>query len=118
MAANLGGLASIFQALGRCDAESLLRQSLAFMERALERWHSNVASALANLGSLYFAQPRYANAAPYLRRALSIRERDEADHPNLAADLTNLAVGRTVTVSEYLLGGRTGWSQSKSETFS
>ena len=66
--------ASILANQGHQDeAESKLQRVLDIREKALGLDHPDVALALHNLGFIYNAQGRYAEAEPLLRRALIIR---------------------------------------------
>ena len=54
--------------------------------------HPDVAVSLNNLAELYWAQSRYPDAEPLLKRSLSIREKVLGpDHPDVATALSNLA---------------------------
>ena len=62
------------------------------MEKAFHGTHGNVGTALANLAALYWAQGRYAEAEPHVRRALAIAENSLGpDHPDVGKALSNLA---------------------------
>jgi tetratricopeptide (TPR) repeat protein len=51
-----------------------------------------VAEGLKDLGMLYHIQGRYAEAEPFYKRALAIREKAFGpDHPNVAESLSLLA---------------------------
>ncbi|MBL0123381.1 MAG: tetratricopeptide repeat protein [Betaproteobacteria bacterium] len=66
-------------------------RSLAIMENSLGPNHPDVATSLNNLGMLYKAQGKYADAEP-LKVAPSIREKSLGiDHPDVAQSLENLA---------------------------
>ena len=55
--------------------------------------HPSVAATLNNLALLYWAQGRYAEAEPLLKRALAIFEKALGpEHPNVAQSLENYAV--------------------------
>jgi CHAT domain-containing protein/tetratricopeptide (TPR) repeat protein len=54
--------------------------------------HNTLATSLNNLGFLYQAQGRYADAEPHLREALAMRRRlFKGDHPDVATSMSNLA---------------------------
>ena len=58
-------------------------------ERAYGPVNADVAASVNNLGLLYLAQGRHAEAEPLLRRSLAIRE--QVRHPNVAGSVYNLA---------------------------
>jgi CHAT domain-containing protein/tetratricopeptide (TPR) repeat protein len=61
-------------------------------EKALGPDHASVARTLNNLGALYQAQGRYAQAEPLYKRSLAIKEKALGpDHPDVALSLNNLA---------------------------
>ncbi len=73
-------------------AEPLYKRSLAIKEKALGPNHTDVATTLNNLGSLYQAPGQYAQAEPPFKRALAIDEKAYGpNHPAVATDLNNLA---------------------------
>ena len=75
------------------DAKTLIKRALAIGKTTLGPDHSNVATLLDNLATLYTAERRYADAEPLRNRALAIREKALGpDHPDVAASLNNLAV--------------------------
>jgi tetratricopeptide (TPR) repeat protein len=54
--------------------------------------HPVIASLLDDLGHIYFAEGKYANAEPLCKRSLEIRERGLGEeHPAVALSLNNLA---------------------------
>ena len=55
--------------------DNLLKRSLAILEKALGPDHPDVAVSLNNLGELYRAQGRYAQAEPLYKRSLAIWEK-------------------------------------------
>ena len=65
-----------------------------------------MANSLNNLAELYRAQDRYAEAEPFQKRALAIREKALGpDHPNVAKSLENYAAvlrktGRTTEAAK------------------
>ena len=64
-----------------------------YSEKALGPDHPDVAVSLNNLGQLYEAEGRYADAEPLFKRSLAIWEKALGpDHPDVAASLNNLAV--------------------------
>ena len=68
-------------------------RGLSILERAHGPSHSQVASALDSLGTLYRRQGRFTEAEPYLKRALAIRERAApTDARAIARSKFNLAV--------------------------
>jgi tetratricopeptide (TPR) repeat protein len=61
-------------------------------DATLGQEHPNVAILLQNLGMLYQADRKYAEAEPLLKRSLTIREKALGpDHPDVASSLNNLA---------------------------
>ena len=81
------------------DAEGLYRQGLAIGRDIRDQW--TVMACLNNLGELYRAQSRYAEAEPLYKRSLSILEKALGpDHPDVATVLKDYAgflreVGKT-----------------------
>jgi tetratricopeptide (TPR) repeat protein len=75
------------------QAEPLLQQALAIVERSDAFDQSMLVSILSNLALLHRHQGRYEEAEPLSVRALAIRERSLGpDHPNTATTLNNLAL--------------------------
>ena len=61
-------------------------------EKALGPDHPDVATSLNDLGNLYGAEGRLAEAEPFHRKAISIWEKSGGENnPDLAAGLENLA---------------------------
>ena len=68
------------------------RLSLAIRESQLGADHPDTAASLNDLAGLYYAQGRYSEAEPLLKRSLAIRESQlGTDHPHTAQGLNNLA---------------------------
>jgi CHAT domain-containing protein len=68
-----------------------MKRALAITERALGHDHPTVGIRLNNLGLLYKAQGRYAEAEPLYTRALAIDEKALGhDHPDIGEVLDNL----------------------------
>ncbi|MCH8947426.1 MAG: tetratricopeptide repeat protein, partial [Acidobacteria bacterium] len=73
-------------------AESLRRQTLTILEKAVGPEHPQVAIGLNNLAVLYNEQGKYAEAEPLHKRALAIREKALGpEHPDVGWSLNNLA---------------------------
>ena len=87
---NLGEL---YRVMGRYgEAETLYKQALAIVEKALGKEHLHVSKSLDNLAFLYQAQGRYAEAVPLYKRALAIDQKSLGPkHPKVAALLVNMA---------------------------
>ena len=65
---------------------------MAIREAVLGANHPDVAVSLNNIGQLYVAQARYADAEPLLKRSLTLLEKALGpDHPDVAVSLDNLA---------------------------
>jgi tetratricopeptide (TPR) repeat protein len=63
------------------------------MEKTLGSENHSTATTLSNLGELYAAQGRYADAEALLKRSLATDEKMLGlDHPSVATKLNNLAV--------------------------
>jgi len=92
VAAITNNLAEVCHLLGRFrEAETLYRQAIMILEKALGPDHSDVAMALNNLASVYQDEQRYAEAEPLFQRALSIKERTLGEmHPDVATIANNL----------------------------
>jgi tetratricopeptide (TPR) repeat protein len=74
------------------EAGPPLEEALRIAESEFGPQDPNLAVSLNNLGSLYGAQDRYAEAERLLLRALAIREGTLGpEHPEVAASLRNLA---------------------------
>jgi tetratricopeptide (TPR) repeat protein len=74
------------------EAESLLRDALAFSETILGPDHPHVATCLSSLALLLKETSCLAEAEPLLHRALAIDEANYGpEHPNIAIRLNNLA---------------------------
>lgn len=71
----------------------LYEEIIGILERKLGPEHLALATALNDLGSLYWSQGKYTEAEPIFQRALTIREKAlGSEHPDVAAILNNLAV--------------------------
>ena len=81
------------QLLGRyADAEQILRRNQAMLEKAFGPRHQHTATALSDLGNLYYHQKRYADAEPFFERSLAIKERlVRPNDPALGTGFHNLA---------------------------
>ena len=92
-AAALTSKAQAIDALGRHgEAEPLLREALALLERLLGKEHPDTASSLNNLASNLDDKGLYEQAEPLYREALELRERLLGkEHPDTAQSLNNLA---------------------------
>jgi CHAT domain-containing protein len=79
--------------LGRfADAEQILRRNQAMLEKAFGPRHQHTATALSDLGNLYYDQKRYADAEPLFERALAIKERlFRPNDPALGTPFHNVA---------------------------
>jgi tetratricopeptide (TPR) repeat protein len=65
---------------------------LSVAEATFGAQHPKTASSLSKLASVYTALGKYAEAEPFLQRALAIWEKTlGADHPYVAVGLNNLA---------------------------
>jgi tetratricopeptide (TPR) repeat protein len=72
---TLVGLAHLYREQGRyTEAEQLLQNFLAIMERTAVSDHRFLASSLTNLADLYLEQGKYVEAEPFYQRALAIKE--------------------------------------------
>jgi tetratricopeptide (TPR) repeat protein len=89
----LGQTAYYLQKRGQyIDAESLHVRTTEITRSALGEHHSDYASSLNNLASLYRETGRYAEAEPLYKEAMEIRRTTLAEqHPAYAASLNNLA---------------------------
>ena len=80
----------------QAEAELIYKRSLAILEKALEREHQDVATALSvstvldNLAELYGVQGRYAEAEQHYKRSLAIIERS-AGPDSVVITLSSLA---------------------------
>ncbi|MGZ3625416.1 MAG: tetratricopeptide repeat protein [Ktedonobacteraceae bacterium] len=73
-------------------AEPLLQRALDIRKRVLGPDHSNTATSLNDLATLYQYQGKYELAEPLFQRALDIIEQVQGpEHPDTAASLNNLA---------------------------
>lgn len=89
------GITNLYsQSLGRyADAEQILRRNQAMLEKAFGPRHQHTATALSDLGTLYYTQKRYADAQPLYERALAIDESARrSDSASLSTSLHNLAL--------------------------
>ncbi len=74
------------------QAEALLQQALAIIEKVLGPDHPDTARTLGNLAGLYEAQGKHEQAEPLYQRALAIKEKVlDPDHPSIANILENYA---------------------------
>lgn len=89
----LNNLAGVCEALSRHDeAEAHYLRALAISEAALDRYHPDIASLSANLGTLYFRRGDLEKAIAMLLRALIVCEQAcEANDPALGQTLGKLA---------------------------
>lgn len=75
------------------ESESLLKMSLNIQERIYGSKHSETATTLNNLATLYQDQRRYAEAEMLFEQALMIHEQVlDPTHPTIKASLNNLAI--------------------------
>jgi tetratricopeptide (TPR) repeat protein len=89
---TLNGLGELNRRQSRLEeAERLFTRSLALKEAANGPDHLDVATTLANLGLVYLAQDRAAEALPLLERALTIQQARGARPATLERTLTALA---------------------------
>jgi CHAT domain-containing protein/tetratricopeptide (TPR) repeat protein len=92
-------LARLLTAVGRLRGEGKYAEAIPIAERAVDlarkrhgEEHTEFATAIAWLASVYRAQGRYAEAEPLYRRSLAIDEKAlGSDHPNVGTSLNNLA---------------------------
>jgi len=93
VAQNLNGRAELYRSQGRYhEAEALIREALAIVEKAAGRNHPDVSIPLSRLAQLFCEQGRYLEAEPLYERALAIREQALGRyHPSVTVILTNLA---------------------------
>src|SRR5262249_13643672 len=69
------------------------RRNQAMLEKAFGPQHKHTATALTDLGTLYYTQKRYADAQPLYERALAIDERSpRPDNSSLSTTFHNLAL--------------------------
>jgi tetratricopeptide (TPR) repeat protein len=102
-ACNRLGIASKFA--GRFDeAEAAYARALPIAESALEAEPDLLASLLHNLGGLAHSRGLYAEAEPFARRGLALREERCNDRPGVAADQAALAA---------ILEGQERWAESE-----
>ena len=105
MARNLEALAGQYRALGRAtEAWPFYQRALSIKEELLGSEHSEVDMAFAllavyyftdlnTLGVLFLAQNQYAEAEPFFRGALSMREKTLGpEHADVGDTLASLAV--------------------------
>ena len=104
------------------EAETLYRQVIVILGKALGTEHSDLAITLSNLASVCLRTQRYAEAEPLFRRALAIKERTLGKrHPDVATLLTTsesctTTKESTLRRSPYFCGhwtsGRKRWVRS------
>ncbi|MEQ1638643.1 MAG: tetratricopeptide repeat protein [Methylococcales bacterium] len=83
----------MFQAGKYTEAEYLLKESLAILEKSSDKDHPEVAILLMAIASVYLAQNDYARAEPLYQRSLKIFEKAFGlEHPKVADVLTDLAI--------------------------
>jgi tetratricopeptide (TPR) repeat protein len=95
VATALGNAGSVFSSQGKYDqAVAYHRRALAIAEKAFGPDHHEVAKILNNLGRAFYGEDDLASALEHFRRALAIQERvpDEAENPDTATTLLNLAL--------------------------
>src|SRR5262245_62398047 len=74
------------------DAVPVAERYVALARQKHGEEHTEVATALVWLGSVYYAQGRYGEAEPVYRRSLAIREKALGpEHPDVATSLNDLA---------------------------
>jgi CHAT domain-containing protein/lipopolysaccharide biosynthesis regulator YciM len=75
------------------EARPLYDHAIEIRERVLGANHLEVAQALNNLASVYYAKGAYAMVGPLFQRALDIKEKAlGSEHPEVARTINNLAV--------------------------
>ena len=73
-------------------AEPRYERALAIREKVLGPEHSDAATIVHNLATLYQDQGRYAGAGPLCRRAFAIQQKTLGpEHPHVAQSLDNYA---------------------------
>jgi tetratricopeptide (TPR) repeat protein len=87
----MGNLANALREDDPAEAEALLTQATAGLERVLGDHHPAVATSLSNLAIAVARRDRPAEAVELMRRSLAIRERNDPGHPSIAAGHFNLA---------------------------
>ena len=87
----MGNLANALREDDPAEAEALLTQATAGLERVLGDHHPAVATSLSNLAIAVARRDRPAEAVDLMRRSLAIRERSDPGHPSIAAGHYNLA---------------------------
>jgi hypothetical protein len=87
----MNNLANVLLGL-RKPAETLARQSMNVLESTLAHNHPRIAVSATNLGAILREKPDLAGSRQEYARALAIDETTNGtDHPEVAADLCNLA---------------------------
>lgn len=96
VAHSLIKLANLYEVQDRdTEAEPLMEQASLILRDQPEELNTEVAQGLSALARVYQNQERYSEAELLLERALRIREAQlGADHPYVAAILSNLAIVR------------------------
>jgi non-specific serine/threonine protein kinase/serine/threonine-protein kinase len=86
----LAGIAGLRQTQGKLDeAETLYKRAIGIFEASADS--IALAQELSNIGIVYWAKQRYADAENAMRRSLALqRSRLGTDHPDLASVMNNL----------------------------